>query len=93
MHGWSFHQLRQFIAYKAQLAGVDVLTIDPRDTSRTCASCGVVDKSSRRSQSEFRCRHCGHEAHADINAAQNIRAKAIVMWPKASQPLSRKAAA
>lgn len=93
VHGWSFHQLRQFIAYKAQLAGVEVLTIDPRDTSRTCNECGVVDKANRATQAEFRCRHCGHEAHADINAALNVRAKAIVMWPEVSREHSQRAAA
>lgn len=83
--GWSFFQLRQFVAYKAQLAGVEVALIDPRDTSRTCHCCGAVDKASRRSQDQFRCQHCGHEAHADINAARNIRAKAlIVIRPKVS---------
>jgi transposase len=38
-------------------------------------------------------RHCGHEAHADINAACNVRAKAIVMWPKVSEQLSHRVAA
>lgn len=93
VHGWSFFQLRQFVEYKATLAGVEVLTIDPRNTSRTCNSCGTVDKANRVSQAEFKCRHCGHEAHADINAARNIRAKAIVIWPEVSQALVRKDAA
>lgn len=93
VHGWSFFQLRQFVEYKALISGVEVLTIDPRDTSRTCNSCGAVDKANRASQAEFRCRHCGHEAHADINAARNIRAKAIVVWPEVSQALVRKDAA
>lgn len=85
--GWSFFQLRQFVSYKAQLAGVDVEAVDPRNTSRTCHCCGVIDKSSRRSQAEFQCRHCGHEAHADINAARNIRSvamAALVNRPKVS---------
>ncbi len=38
--GWSFSQLRQFFAYKAQLAGVPIAFVDPRNTSRTCAACG-----------------------------------------------------
>jgi putative transposase len=93
VNGWSFRQLRGFVSYKAQLAGVEVLTVCPRATSQACNSCGTVDKANRSTQAEFRCRHCGHAAHADINAARNIRAKAIVMWPKVSQARVRKDAA
>lgn len=73
MSGWAFHQLRSFIEYKAELAGVHVLKIDPRNTSRTCNECGHCDKKNRKSQSEFECQSCGHIANADENAAKNIR--------------------
>lgn len=76
LSGWSFHQLFGFLSYKAQLAGVAVLTVDPKNTSRTCAECGHVAKSNRKSQSLFVCGACGHTAHADKNAALNIRAQA-----------------
>ena len=33
-HSWAFYQLRQFIDYKAVLAGVPVTFVDPRNTSR-----------------------------------------------------------
>src|SRR3990167_8767657 len=45
-HSWAFLQLRQFIEYKAALAGVPVVIVDPRNTSRVCPSCGVVDKAN-----------------------------------------------
>jgi IS605 OrfB family transposase len=77
LSGWSFGQLAAFLAYKAERAGVPVVTVDPRDTSRTCAECGHCEKSNRKSQAEFRCQACGHEQHADINAARNIRALAV----------------
>ena len=73
LHSWGFSQLRQMIAYKAALAGVLVELVDPRNTSRTCSKCGHCEKGNRGNQSEFRCRSCGREAHADINAAENIR--------------------
>jgi putative transposase len=44
---WSFYQLRQFIDYKALLAGVHVVFVDPRNTSRTCPECGLVDKRQK----------------------------------------------
>jgi putative transposase len=74
--GWSFGQLYDFLSYKARLAGVPVVTVDPRNTSRTCAECGHCEKSNRKSQSEFLCRSCGHRANADVNAARNHRALA-----------------
>jgi IS605 OrfB family transposase len=76
LSGWSFGQLHAFLAYKAELAGVPVVTVDPRNTSRTCAACGHCEKSNRKSQSEFVCKACGHGAHADLNAARNIAFRA-----------------
>lgn len=76
LSGWSFHQLFAFVSYKARLAGVPVVTVDPRNTSRTCSVCGHCEKANRTSQAEFFCRACGHTDHADRNAALNIRAQA-----------------
>jgi putative transposase len=78
LSGWSFAQLYTFLAYKARIAGVPVEKVDPRHTSRTCAECGHCERSNRKSQIGFRCKACGHEAHADVNAARNIRNAALV---------------
>jgi len=75
LHSWSFYQLRQYIEYKARLAGVPVVYIDPRNTSRTCPACGCVDKRNRPNQATFLCIQCGHAAPADCNAAWNIRVR------------------
>lgn len=64
--GWS--QFVSMLEYKA----AQVIRVDPRYTSQTCASCGTVDRASRQSQAKFRCVACGHEANADLNAALNI---------------------
>ena len=77
MAGWAFDQLRQFIAYKAQAAAVPVEMVDPKHTSQRCAECGHVERGNRLPQSRFCCRRCGHQAHADVNAARNIRARAL----------------
>jgi IS605 OrfB family transposase len=77
LSGWAFAQLGRFIGYKAKLAGIPVVFVDPRDTSRTCAECGHREKANRRSQGEFLCKGCGHEDHADANAARNIRCRAL----------------
>ena len=53
MTGWAFDQLRQFIAYKAQAAGVQVKRISPKHTSQMCSQCGHVERANRLSQSRF----------------------------------------
>lgn len=78
LHSWSFYQLRSFIEYKAQLAGIKVQTVDPRNTSRMCPLCGCIDKANRVSQSKFLCASCGYAANADVNAAGNIARRATL---------------
>jgi IS605 OrfB family transposase len=86
LHTWSFFQLRAFIAYKAALAGVRVVYVNPAYTSQTCSACGHCEQANRSSQSKFLCRSCGFSAHADVNAAVNIRARsrAAVIPPDAA---------
>jgi len=84
LHSWSFYDLGQKIAYKAQLAGVPVVYVDPRNTSRTCPACGCVDKRNRPNQSTFSCIQCGFAAHADYVAAINIGGRAAVNQPYCS---------
>jgi len=81
LHSWAFHQLRQFVGYKAAIAGVPVALVDPRNTSRECSECGHVDKRNRRTRDDFRCLRCGHAGPADHNAARNIAHGAAVMQP------------
>ncbi|MCD4674320.1 MAG: transposase [Anaerolineaceae bacterium] len=69
---WSFHDLGQKILYKARLAGVPVVFVDPAYTSQMCSVCGYIAKHNRTSQSSFKCRQCGHASNADVNAAVNI---------------------
>jgi IS605 OrfB family transposase len=81
MKGWAFFQLRQFVTYKAALAGIPVILIDPRGTSRTCSECGHCERSNRRTRDDFECKHCGLTLPADWNAARNIRDRGAVMLP------------
>ncbi|MGE0049287.1 MAG: RNA-guided endonuclease InsQ/TnpB family protein [Acidithiobacillus sp.] len=73
--GWG--QLRQMLGYKLQWAGGMLLLVDPAYTSQICPVCGVVDADNRKTQAVFRCQHCGHEDHADVNAAKNILARGL----------------
>jgi IS605 OrfB family transposase len=65
---WAFFQLRTFIAYKAQDAGVPVVFIDPAYTSQSCHVCG---ERGHRNGLVFSCANHGN-FDADINAAQFI---------------------
>jgi putative transposase len=81
LHSWSFAQLKAFLTYKAVLAGVPLVEVDPRNSSRECSQCGHTEKLNRPSQSQFRCRSCHYTANADYNAALNLRSRASVNRP------------
>jgi len=68
--GWG--TLASLLSYKAESAGRTVVTVDPRYTSQTCGLCGHIDVGNRVNQAVSRCLACGHEDHADVNAARNI---------------------
>ena len=50
-----------------------IIKVNPAYTSQTCNTCGNLAAESRQSQAVFSCVACGHRAHADVNAARNIR--------------------
>ena len=66
----------RFTRYKAARAGKLVVTVPAAGTSQTCACCGHRDPGNRQG-SRFYCQQCGHTAHADANAAANIRARGL----------------
>jgi putative transposase len=82
---WAFGQLRQFVTYKAQCAGVRVVTIDPRSTSQRCSACGHAERANRHTQADFCCVMCQFATSADYNAAMNIE-RAAVNQPMVSNP-------
>lgn len=78
LSSWSFCELENFLKYKCEALGVQVVKVDPRYTSQTCSACGHCQKENR-SGSNFFCLSCGHKEHADFNAAKNIRDKHVVV--------------
>lgn len=70
--GW--FEFRRQLEYKQAWRGGMVIAVNPRNTSRMCPACGHVDKANRKTQARFKCVACGHTAHADVNAANNVLA-------------------
>ena len=64
---------------KATACGAAVRYVDPRYSSQQCRQCGHIASSSRESQAVFRCVACGHEDHADANAAKNVLARGLAL--------------
>ena len=60
------------LGYKLERRGGRLVRVDPKNTSRTCFFCGHIAAENRPDQTAFRCVSCGHEDHADANAAKNI---------------------
>lgn len=63
---------------KAAASGAAVRFADPRFTSQECHACGHTEAGNRDSQAVFLCLACGHEDHADVNAALNILARGLL---------------
>lgn len=71
--GWG--QFLQILTDKAESAGCRVVKVDPRHTSQTCPSCGVVEPK-KLSERVHSC-PCGFTADRDVAAAQVILHRAI----------------
>lgn len=83
LHSWAFHDLAQKLRYKAERAGVPLVFVDPRNTSRECPACGHTERANRPAQALFRCVVCGYSGVADHVAAVNIGRRAAVIQPNA----------
>jgi len=68
---WSFFQLENFLKYKAEELGKSIIKVNPKYTSQMCSKCEHIEKSNRNG-SRFKCKSCGFELDADLNASRNI---------------------
>ena len=68
--GW--HEFKRQLDYKLKWNGGKIATVNPCNTSRTCISCGHIDKLNRTTQSLFKCVKCSYTANADYIGAVNI---------------------
>ena len=73
---WGF--FLRMLEYKCNWYGRTFIKVNPVNTSRTCPACNHIAKENRESQAVFKCVACGHQDHADSNAAFNIRQRGLV---------------
>lgn len=89
-HGWSFHQLRTDVEYKAKVAGVPFNLANPAYTSQTCHGCDCI--GTRRGKF-FACNRfawsCGWTGDADWNASQVIRSLGMSVTHPGTGPFCR----
>ncbi len=87
--GWG--KVGTYLKYKALKAGKLVLEVDPKNTSRRCSVCGLIEKKNRPSQAVFHCVRCGFDDNADHAAAINIRDRGIdILLSGLYKPRTRK---
>jgi len=68
----------QFLKYKSEWYGKNILTIGRFDpSSKMCSNCGTVNKELTLDQREWTCSNCNTEHDRDHNAAKNIKTFAL----------------
>ena len=76
LSSWPQGELHRQIEYKALAAGVPVIKVDPRFTSKTCPACGARRRD--RVGQDFVCEWCDWEMDRQHNAGLNILKTALV---------------
>ena len=75
-HDAGLGEFQQLLAYKAEEAGTQIVTVNPAYTSQMCSGCGVIVKKDL-SVRVHHCPDCGLTLDRDVNAACNILSLAI----------------
>ena len=60
LKNWTYYDLQQKIAEKAEEFNIRVVKINPEYTSQRCSKCGFIDKYNRVDQATFVCQSCGY---------------------------------
>jgi putative transposase len=69
LHRWAWAELQEFVEYKAQAMGIQVIYVKPAYSSLTCSNCGSF---GTRRKHRFTCSNCGSWQHSDRNACRNL---------------------
>jgi putative transposase len=71
----SWGLLVEMLRYKLAWSGGTLLDVPAAYSSQTCSHCGHIDAMSRNGP-RFVCTRCGHDEHADVNAAKILKSRA-----------------
>lgn len=72
----SWGRLVEQLRYKLTWSGGTLIEVPAAYSSQTCGACGHVSSESRKTQAAFVCVGCGHNEHADVNAAKVLKTRA-----------------
>ena len=89
LNSWPFWKLRQYIEYKANWRGIQVVEVSEAYTSQLCWRCGALGVRSGKHHGLFECPRCGSKENADRNAAFNIGRRALGQVSKAGAVVSQ----
>jgi len=68
-----FNKFRQYITYKAEINGIELIVADRfYPSSKTCSECGFIKKDLKLKDRIYSCPHCGAIIDRDYNASLNL---------------------
>ena len=73
----SWNRFINMLSYKAESAGMKVIKVDARNTSKECSSCGNIQEMPL-SERTYICNRCGMTMDRDVNASINILNRATL---------------
>lgn len=86
--GWGMFV--DFLKYKAEWYGVNILEIGTFEpSSKTCSSCGSVNKELTLQDREWTCNGCSTVLNRDVNAAINIKSFALKNYVSGAETKTR----
>ena len=83
IHNASWNRFINMLSYKAESAGMKVIKVDARNTSKECSNCGNIQDMPL-SERTYNCNRCGMRLDRDINASINILHRATTLGQRGS---------
>ncbi len=71
IHDAAWAKFAFMLSYKAWIAGRKLISVDPRNTTQRCSSCGSIVRKDL-SDRIHKCPYCGFVADRDYNSSRNI---------------------